>query len=388
VSSPDHDVAIIGGGFYGCVLAEHLRRERGLRVLLIERDADILQRASLVNQARVHGGYHYPRSILTGVRSRANFQRFVDDFADAIFDRFDKYYAIARRGSNVTAAQFELFCHRIGAPIRPAPDRVREWFDPQLIENVFEVQEYAFDATLLATQLRDQLARAGVELALQSEVERVEPGEGNTLAVTCLRANERRSVSVRQVFNCTYSRINKVLTESGRPPLPLKHELTEMALVDVPDELKGVGITVMCGPFFSLMPFPSRGFHSLSHVRYTPHCEWHDDPDSVYQDPQTLFDTLSRRSRAASMQKDAERYVPLVGGCRYVDSLWEVKTVLPRSEVDDSRPILMVRDESMPNLVSIMGSKVDNVYDMLDMAAPAGDGPPVAMVPEAECVIE
>ena len=26
----------------------------------------------------------------------------------------------------------------------------------------------------------------------------------------------------------------------------------------------------MCGPFFSAMPFPARGLHTLSHVRYTP----------------------------------------------------------------------------------------------------------------------
>lgn len=388
MSRLEHDVAVIGGGFYGCVLAAHLRRAHGHRVLLIERDSHILQRASFTNQARVHGGYHYPRSILTGVRSRANFDRFVGDFASAIVDSFAKYYAIARRGSNVSAAQFELFCHRIGAPIEPAPDEVRQWFDPHLIEDVFEVQEFAFDATRLAEQLRDQLAHAGVEVQLETEVERVQPRDGRTLEVTCRRAGEPRSFTVRHVFNCTYSRLNKVLVDSGRPQLPLKHELTEMALVEVPDALRDAGITVMCGPFFSLMPFPPRGVHSLSHVRYTPHCEWHDDPESDYRDPQALFETFARRSRAASMLKDAERYLPMVRECRYVDSLWEVKTVLPRSEVDDSRPILMVQDTVMPNLVSIMGSKVDNVYDMLDMAAPAGTAAEVATVPGPECVIE
>ena len=53
--------------------------------------------------------------------------------------------------------------------------------------------------------------------------------------------------------------------------------MTEMCIVDVPDELKKVGITVMCGPFFSIMPFPSKQAHSFSHVRYTPHYEWDDN---------------------------------------------------------------------------------------------------------------
>jgi hypothetical protein len=49
-----------------------------------------------------------------------------------------------------------------------------------------------------------------------------------------------------------------------------------------------------------------------------------------------------------------------------VDSLWEVKTVLPTSEADDSRPILMRRHFGMANLHCILGAKIDNVYDALD----------------------
>jgi hypothetical protein len=49
-----------------------------------------------------------------------------------------------------------------------------------------------------------------------------------------------------------------------------------MALVEVPEPVRGLGITVMCGPFFSVMPFPPRGLHTLSHVRYTPHEAWSD----------------------------------------------------------------------------------------------------------------
>jgi len=71
--------AVIGGGFFGCSLALALRA-RGERVTLLEREANLMVRASANNQARVHGGYHYPRSILTGLRSRLNYPRFVAEF--------------------------------------------------------------------------------------------------------------------------------------------------------------------------------------------------------------------------------------------------------------------------------------------------------------------
>ena len=68
------------------------------------------------------------------------------------------------------------------------------------------------------------------------------------------------------------------------------------------------------------------------------------------------------------MLKDARRYLPILEESKYIDSLWEVKTVLPRSEVDDSRPILFKEDHGLEGLTSIMGSKIDNVYDMVEWA--------------------
>src|SRR5207245_10217691 len=82
---------VVGGGFFGCALALALR-ERGQRVTLIEREPDLLQRASALNQARVHGGYHYPRSILTGLRSRVNCPRFLADFPGCVDRSFRHYY--------------------------------------------------------------------------------------------------------------------------------------------------------------------------------------------------------------------------------------------------------------------------------------------------------
>jgi hypothetical protein len=66
------------------------------------------------------------------------------------------------------------------------------------------------------------------------------------------------------------------------------------------------------------------------------------------------------------MVKDAARYVPMLAECRYEESLWEVKTVLPRSDVDDSRPILVRRDHGLAGLTCILGAKVDNIYDVFD----------------------
>ena len=70
--------AVIGGGFYACFLACELAMA-GVAVDLFEREAELMTRASLWNQARVHGGYHYPRHTPTALRSRINYPRFMAD---------------------------------------------------------------------------------------------------------------------------------------------------------------------------------------------------------------------------------------------------------------------------------------------------------------------
>ena len=238
---------VIGGGFFGCSLALALRA-RGERVTLVEREADLLLRASANNQARVHGGYHYPRSILTGLRSRLNYPRFVAEFASCIDRSFHHYYAVAQRQSHVTARQFETFCQRIGARLSPAPAEVCAWFDAEMIEKVYEVEEHAFDADHLRAAMRERLQEARVDLQLATRAMRAAPGELHT---------DRGVLRARWIFNCTYSAVNELLAASGARCLPLRHELAEVALIEPPPALRGCAVTVMCGPFFSLMPFPA-----------------------------------------------------------------------------------------------------------------------------------
>jgi len=359
-----YDVAVVGGGFFGASLAAYLAG-RGASVVLLERGGELMQRASYVNQARVHNGYHYPRSILTALRSRVNFPRFVRDFEPCIVSSFEKYYAVPRNFSKVSARQFQLFMERVGAPIRAAPDRVRSLFNADLIEDVFLVTEYAFDAVILADLARRRMEETGVEVALSTRVVRLAAAAGDRIDVAWQADGREGVLNAGRVLNCTYSQINELLLASGLPPIPLKHELTEMALIEVPEELQSLGITVMCGPFFSAMPFPPRRLHTLSHVRYTPHCSWH-DARGGYRNAYDYFAGAEKRTHFPHMVRDAMRYLPALGRARYEDSLWEVKTVLPQSEVDDSRPILFKKDHGLKNLFCIMGGKIDNIYDAID----------------------
>jgi glycine/D-amino acid oxidase-like deaminating enzyme len=359
------DAVIIGGGFYGAAIAIYLAKQRGLkRVVLLEREPRLLCRASYHNQARVHNGYHYPRSFTTAFRSRVNLPKFVRDWPDAVKQDFTKLYAIARRNSKVTAKQFERFCHEIGAKIEPAEAAQQKLFEPRLIEAVFLVEEYAFDSTRLAAWAQDELQECGVEVRLATRAMAVsrEPESGLLVSTLDTEGNPE-ALNCRFVFNCTYSGLNQLAGEFPGTLTRLKHEITEMALVKAPPALEGLGVTVMDGPFFSMMPFPARGLHTLSHVRYTPHFSWQDEGGD---DPYKKLQDYARESRVDRMLRDVGRYMPAVLDAKYADSLFEVKTILQKNEGDDGRPILFEKHAELPGTYSILGGKIDNIYDVLE----------------------
>lgn len=364
-SRRNFDAVVIGGGFYGCAIAIYLSRQRGLEnILLVERETALLTRASYNNQARVHSGYHYPRSFTTAYRSRINLPQFVRDWPLAVKKDFTNLYAIARHNSKVTARQFQHFCREIGASLEPADLSLRQLFEPRLIEDVFVAEEYVFDATQLARWAEEGLAQCGVEVLFETVASEISSTSAGRLRLSLNSTHGgNQIVTSRYAFNCTYCGLNQIGGDFPGTVTKLKQEIAEMALMQAPPALAGLGITVLDGPFFSMMPFPDRGLHTLSHVRYTPHLHWQDKRGV---DPYKKLDEYAHATRVDRMVRDAGRYLPAVLDAKYVDSLFEVKTVLVRNEGDDGRPILFEKHSELPGCFSVLGGKIDNIYDVLE----------------------
>lgn len=362
------DAVVVGGGFYGTVIAAYLARVRKLeRVVLLEQEDGLLRRASFNNQARVHNGYHYPRSYVTAFRSRVNFPKFVTDWPDAVERRFTKLYAVARRGSKVSARQFARFCRSIGASLEPAPPSLQGLFDGRLIERAFLAEEYAFDAQALAGWAQRALDCAQVQVRLQHRVLGVRPAGRSTRRIEAQVQRSDASVSsicCRYLVNCTYSGINQLGGAFPRLGITLKHELAEMAYVELAGPLADLGVTVMDGPFFSVMPFPAKKLHSLSHVRYTPRTSF---ADLAGDNPYERLNAHVKTSRFGHMVRDVARYIPSFLQARYRGSMFEVKTVLQSNEVDDGRPIVFEAHTEIPGCYSVLGAKIDNIYDVLQL---------------------
>lgn len=363
-STESYDAVIIGGGFYGCAVACHLSTKHNFKnICIIEKEPALFNRASSNNQYRVHNGYHYPRSFNTANRSRINYKKFIQDWSPAILHNFKSLYAIPRSNSKLNSAQFEKFVQSIGATITPASSKQRKLFNVNYFEGIYQVEECCFSPTILKDLYQLKIDQLKINLMLSNKVTSIIKCNHEYEIVIENELSKKKKIRSSFIFNCTYSGLNQISGDIFGPKNKLKHEVVELTFLQSPNDLSSIGITIMDGPFFSILPTEKKNILSLSHVRYTPHFSWGDQKNL---DPYALLSDYQKDSHFSRMFRAAQKWIPSIREELYINSQFEIKTLLEKNELDDGRPILFERDRNLKNVFYILGSKIDNIYDALE----------------------
>lgn len=372
--SKNYDKIILGAGFYGLYSALRCG-EAGQRVLVLECDATAFRRATYINQARVHMGYHYPRSFSTAIKSAHYFDRFCAEYGFCNYTEFDQVYATGTHFSWTNAADFQRFCTSAG--IRCDAIGTERYFNPGMCDGAFLTTEYTYDAQILKQWYLEQLAQCPtVEIAFNHRPERI-CQQGSCWKVTAGDI----TAEAPYVLNATYAGVNEIHHMLGFEPFKIKYELCEIILCKVSDKLKNVGLTVMDGPFFSIMPFGKTGYHSLTSVTFTPHQTSFDtvatfpcqERSNGLCRPGCLYNCNDCPARPESawpyMSKLARKYMRPEYSFSYEKSLFSMKPILTASEIDDSRPTVIRQYSSDPVFVSVLSGKINTVFDLDEVLA-------------------
>ncbi len=364
-----YDKIILGAGLYGLYSAEQCGK-RGERILVLERDATPFRRATTINQARVHQGYHYPRSYSTAIKSAKYFDRFCKDYDFCILKDFDQVYATGAQFSWTDAAAFKKFCE--AAKIRCDAVDVEKYFKRGMCDGAFLTTEYTYDAEILKNHLLKKLENLPtVEIRYSHKPDKIKR-KSDVWQVTAGEITAETPF----LLNATYAGVNDVHNMLGFEPFKIKYELCEMILCTVSDEFKNTGITVMDGPFFSIMPFGKTGLHSMSAVTFTPHqacfeslptfdCQKNSEGLCKPGDLYNCNDCpVKPKSAWPYMNQLAKKYMNENYGFKYHSSLFSMKPILKASEIDDSRPTVIRRYTSEPTFISVLSGKINTVYDL------------------------
>ncbi|HKN06157.1 MAG TPA: FAD-dependent oxidoreductase [Thermoplasmata archaeon] len=318
-------VAVIGGGLFGLTAALELADRA--RVTVFERSSNILRGASYGNQNRFHFGYHYPRSAVTGRDCLASLPPFIARFGSALLSDFENYYCIAKDGSQTSATDYVRFCESLKLP-HPAGWPSRDYLVRERIAACYRVPEPILDIAKLRRLLKFAIARhPNLELRLHCAVTdgRILPSGLKALTIESSGRSTGRSFD--SVVDCTYSRLNELADWFGFAHRPFKFELVEVPVIRL-RSARRIGVTVMDGPFCSILPNGSTRESLLYHVRGSVLDTFH---GSRY-DPPVCFD-----SNWSEIASESSEFFPAVASSEYRGSIFVVRVVDPRAERDDAR---------------------------------------------------
>lgn len=365
------DKVIIGAGLYG-LYAALFCCERGQKVVVLECDPAPFKRATYINQARVHQGYHYPRSITTAMKSAGYFERFNRDYDFCINREFDQIYATSSVYSWSNGKQFKEFCEAANIPCEEL--HPGNYFKSGMCDGVFRTREYTYDAIILRDYLLEKLAEYKDAVRIEYDV-RISRIERNTDSYI-INTDNKGAFKSGFVLEATYAGTNQILDIAGFDKFGIKYELCEITLCEVNDKLKDKGFTVMDGPFFSIMPFGKTGYHSLTSVTFTPHTTSYDEvPKFSCQEKSDGFCSEFRLGNCNDCPAKPETAFPYMFSLArkylldeyeftYKSSLYSMKPILMSSEIDDSRPTMIRKYSSNPTFVGVLSGKINTVYDL------------------------
>ncbi|WP_296810925.1 FAD-dependent oxidoreductase [Methyloversatilis sp.] len=324
-------VAVIGGGVFGATCAVELAAD--CDVTLFERHEGLLTEASYLNQWRHHSGFHYPRSIETMLEVQDAKGDFESVYEDVVLRDIDAYYAVSALGREISARRYIATCRACGLEFRevPAPTDI---VDPSRISVCLHTDEAVVDIGRLSARLLDTLrASPHIDLRLGCEI-----------VAGRLLADGRKAFDFRQgaqtgtaefdfVVNATYANTNRIAQWFGFPVRPMRFDLLEMAVYEIPDARRFM-MTILDAPFTSLTSIGRDGYFMLSHIHQSilASAVTHDGLPPSWEAYPSNRDNLLRHGL---------RYMPLLADARYVESRVGVRTVEAYSEDFDGRPTVV-----------------------------------------------
>jgi glycine/D-amino acid oxidase-like deaminating enzyme len=375
-TSSTTSVLVVGGGVFGCATAVRLAEE-GFSVTLLEAKPDILQVASLVNQCRVHVGYHYPRAPETVAHTQACAATFEAFFADSIRrpawpqpsgnnHNLEIYYLVASERSHTPPSAFLAFLRSAGLPVELALPSPLLGINTAMIALGVKANEAVWDSQRAARTLRGRMEGLGVTVRV--DVEGIRATGGGRVEWRAGGVEEEGVFGM--AVNAAYAGIAEVNASLGvvGEGVRLIYELVEEPVVEVPWTTP-TGFAIMDGGFFGLMPFGMDDTQTLVyHVElsrlevaeataYPPHFH---DRLAFHSSPE---EALARWGR----YKDAIRpFLPTIDQCKYIRSIYSPRVLVPG--VGTSRPTSVFSNTGAGGLpvVTVLSGKIITCFEAAD----------------------
>ncbi len=330
-------IAVVGAGIFGCTISTKLSKLH--TVDLYESSSDIMTAASRTNQLRLHRGYHYPRSPDTVNSLLRSINFFKKEYTEAVIDKFEHFYCIAKEKSLVSPDQYINFCNRFN-------------LEYEIIQNFSYVN---LEKIALTVKVEESLL--DYHRIYDICKKRIKDSSMNVKLNTKFKKEDCKNYDI--VINCTYANINDILEEDSKKEY--QFEVCEKIAVKMPHEVSNKSIVIMDGPFMCVDPYGNTGNSLLGNVVHAIHSSKVEKHPTISDEITPFLNKgIVKNPKVSNFNKFIEvgkNYIPSLEMAEYIGSMYTVRAVLPNMDKTDGRPTIVAKQHN--NIINVFSGKID-----------------------------
>lgn len=324
-------IAIIGGGIFGTTCALILGKR--YQVDLFERHSDILSEASRKNQYRHHIGFHYPRSPEMIKEIKAATSDFTSFYKNAIVYDFPSYYGVAKDGSKISAKDFLRNCRKLKIWYKKEYPPA-EFLNPDTVDVCVRTREAIYDYDKLKRFIKNRINNSrNISLNLNQKVLGARFSKDSQKILTIKSGKKIKHETFDYVINATYANYNGFCDWLGFPKKKFEFRLKEIIVIRLNVNQK-YAITIVDGPFATLVPTARKNIFTFGDVPLSVH-------ESYIQKSQvSLMEKKLKKlkSRWPEMRERCVKWIPIIRGAEYLESMFVILPVDLLAKSADIRP--------------------------------------------------
>ncbi len=358
-----YDSAIIGGGIFGCLCAIELSK-LGRKVILIEQMNNVMKGASSNNTNRLHLGYHYPRDLNTALQCKKGFEVFLNEYSNCILNNINNFYCISSEGSKVSSSNYEEFCKSAGLPFH----KIKSYQLPEKIRNiecVINTKEVIYDCEEIKKNINKKLIKYNINVLLNSRVSNIK----ELIDKFKIKINNKNIYS-KSIINSTYSNYNIFHDDLGIEKKIYQYELTIVPIIKWRRGQSPLGITVMDGNFFSVLPYGKSGNFTLYHVELSVYKRIiADKPPEKWQRTLDIITKKDAKLIYQQMIENISNWLPSIRESEFIGYLTSIRMVLSKVEETDARPSLIEKMPTKNCFYNLFSGKIDHAIGVSEEIA-------------------
>jgi hypothetical protein len=314
-------IAIIGGGWVGCHLANKFKDIH--QITLYEKNEKLFEETSYNNQNRLHLGFHYSRNSKTRNLCKNTFDRFIGDYGNLTMEVPKNLYCVPKDDSIIDYETFrQIFTEYETNEIS---------INLKKIEGCINTKERFIDFKMINNFFNKKLSHLVVN---------------DNITKSKLK-NLKKSYDL--VINCTNNHIKDETVSSSF------YELTLILIYEKINTVEFDALTLVDGKLFSIYPYQNNSF-TFTDVEYTPIKKF-TSVKRLNNYIKNFNDKIVTEKKELIEDKIKKYYPNVLTDFKYKSHILSTKSKVINSS-DDRSPIINKTD----NYVSCFTGKIQGIY--------------------------